>query len=140
MNIVVIHQSRTGNTRRAAELIGGAARAAGNSAVVQSVSNLDYKELARADLVFVGTWVDGLILFGHRPGDLTRIHQIPPLWDKPVVAFMTHAVNPGDAAEKLAAVLVGRGARVLTSRSLHRRHLEEEIPAFVEGVLSLVGT
>jgi hypothetical protein len=49
---------------------------------------------------------------------------------------MTHAVNPGDAADKLAAVLVERGARVLDARSLHRRHLEEEVPAFVEGVLT----
>ena len=136
MKVVVIHQSRTGNTRRAAELIGGAVEAAGNSAVVRSASNLDYKELAQADLVFVGTWVDGLILFGHRPGDLARIRRIPPLWDKHVAAFMTHAVHPGDAVDKLAAVLVERGARVLDARSLHRRHLEEEVPAFVEGVLT----
>ena len=61
MKVVVIHQSRTGNTRRAAELIGGAVEAAGSSAIVRSASNLDYKELAEADLVFVGTWVDGLI-------------------------------------------------------------------------------
>ena len=131
MKVVVIHQSRTGNTRRAAELIGGAVEAAGNSAVVRSESNL-----AQADLVFVGTWVDGLILFGHRPGDLARVRRIPPLWDKQVAAFMTHAVNPGDAADKLAAVLVERGARVLDARSLHRRHLEEEAPAFVAGVLT----
>ncbi len=117
-------------------MIGGAVEAAGNSAVVRSVSNLDYKELAQADLVFVGTWVDGLILFGHRPGDLARVRRIPPLWDKQVAAFMTHAINPGDAADKLAAVLVERGARVLDARSLHRRHLEEEVPPFVEGVLT----
>ena len=114
-------------------MIGGAVEAAGSSAVVRSVSNLDYKELAQADLVFVGTWVDGLILFGHRPGDLARVREIPPLWDKQVAAFTTHAINPGDAADKLAAVLVERGARVLDARSLQGRQLEEEVPAFVEG-------
>ncbi|SVC76627.1 uncharacterized protein METZ01_LOCUS329481, partial [marine metagenome] len=55
MNIVVIHQSRTGNTRRAAELIGGAAEAAGDTVAVRPVTNIDFKELAEADLVFVGT-------------------------------------------------------------------------------------
>ncbi|GIT47135.1 MAG: hypothetical protein Ct9H300mP12_17200 [Acidimicrobiales bacterium] len=64
---------------------------------MRPVTNIDYKELAEADLIFVGTWVDGLILFGHRPGDTGKVRQIPKLWDKKVAAFMTHAVNPGNA-------------------------------------------
>ena len=109
VNIVVIHQSRTGNTRRAAELIGGAAEAAGDTVAVRPVTNIDFKELAEADLVFVGTWVDGLILFGHRPGD---------------------------AADKLAALLEGHGANVIAARSLNRRRLDDEAPAFAAEVLA----
>ena len=139
MNVVVIHQSRTGNTRRAAELIGGAVAATGATVTVRPVTNLDYGELALADLVFVGTWVDGLVLFGHRPGDAGKISQIPPLWDKKVVAFMTHALNPGNAADKLAALLSGNGAEVVAARSLNRRRLEVEAPAFVAEVLAAVG-
>jgi len=134
--VVVIHQSRTGNTRRAAELIGGAVAATGATVAVRPVGNLDYAELALADLVFVGTWVDGLVLFGHRPGDAGKISQIPPLWDKKVVAFMTHALNPGNAADKLAALLSGNGAEVVAARSLNRRRLEVEAPAFVAEVLA----
>ncbi|MEE2769137.1 MAG: flavodoxin family protein [Actinomycetota bacterium] len=136
MNVVVIHQSRTGNTRRAAELIGGAVEAAGGSVAVRAASNLDYKELAEADLIFVGTWVDGLILFGHRPGDLAKVRRIPPLWGKRVAAFMTHAVNPGNAAEKLAGLLAAQGAQVLASESLHRKRLNIEAPAFARDVLA----
>ena len=136
MNVVVIHQSRTGNTRRAAELIGGTVEAAGSSAAVRATSNLDYKELAEADLIFVGTWVDGLILFGHRPGDLAKVRRIPPLWGKRVAAFMTHAVNPGNAAEKLANLLADQGAEVLASESLHRKCLDIEAPAFAREVLA----
>ena len=137
--MVVIHQSRTGNTRRAAELIGGAVAATGATVAVRPVGNLDYAELALADLVFVGTWVDGLVLFGHRPGDAGKISQIPPLWDKKVVAFMTHALNPGNAADKLAGLLSGNGAEVVAARSLNRRRLEVEAPAFVAEVLAAVG-
>ena len=137
--MVVIHQSRTGNTRRAAELIGGAVAATGATVAVRPVGNLDYAELALADLVFVGTWVDGLVLFGHRPGDAGKLSQIPPLWDKKVVAFMTHALNPGNAADKLAALLSGNGAEVVAARSLNRRRLEVEAPAFVAEVLAAVG-
>ncbi|HJP17000.1 MAG TPA: flavodoxin family protein, partial [Acidimicrobiales bacterium] len=102
MKIVVLHQSRTGNTKRAAELIGGAVQSSGASVAVRPVSNIDYKELADADLIFVGTWVDGLILLGHRPGDSGKIKKVPKLWNKKVVAFMTHAINPGNAAEKMS--------------------------------------
>ena len=138
MNVVVIHQSRTGNTRRAAELIGGAAALAGATVAVRPVTNSDYKELAEADLIFVGTWVDGLILFGHRPGDTGKVRQIPKLWDKKVAAFMTHAVNPGNAADKFSALLEGHGATVVAARSLNRRRLEDEAPAFASEVLASV--
>ena len=138
MNVVVIHQSRTGNTRRAAELIGGAAALTGATVAVRPVTNIDYKELAEADVVFVGTWVDGLILFGHRPGDTGKVRQIPKLWDKKVAAFMTHAVNPGNAADKFSALLEGHGATVVAARSLNRRRLEDEAPAFASEVLASV--
>ena len=138
MNVVVIHQSRTGNTRRAAELIGGASALAGATVAVRPVTNIDYKVLAEADLIFVGTWVDGLILFGHRPGDTGKVRQIPKLWDKKVAAFMTHAVNPGNAADKFSALLEGHGATVVAARSLNRRRLEDEAPAFASEVLASV--
>ena len=138
MNVVVIHQSRPGNTRRAAELIGGAAALAGATVAVRPVTNIDYKELAEADLVFVGTWVDGLILFGHRPGDTGKVRQIPKLWDKKVAAFMTHAVNPGNAADKVSAFREGHGAKVGAARALNRRRLEDEAPAFATEVLASV--
>lgn len=137
MKVVVLHQSRTGNTKKAAELIGGAVQSSGASVSVRSVSNIDYKELADADLIFVGTWVDGLIMFGHRPGDSGKIKKVPKLWDKKVVAFMTHALNPGNAAEKMASLLEEHGANVLASRSLNRHHLELEAPAFTNEALSL---
>ncbi|MAT62725.1 MAG: flavodoxin family protein [Actinomycetota bacterium] len=136
MNIVVIHQSRSGNTKKAAELIGGAVTSLGNKVTVRSTENLDYKELANADLIFVGTWVDGLILFGHRPGDIGKLNLIPPLWGKNVIAFMTHAANPGKAASKFASLLEAKGAKVISSRSINKRKLELEIRPFVEDVLA----
>ena len=139
LKAVVIHQSRTGNTKRAAELIGGAAEAAGATVAVRPTTNIDMAELADADLIFVGTWVDGLILFGHRPGDSTKVRSIPKLWDKRVAAFMTHAINPGRAAERFAGLLEEHGADVVASRSLNRRHLESEAAGFVAEVMASTG-
>ena len=136
MNIVVIHQSRSGNTKKAAELIGGAIASSENKVTVRSTENLDFKELADADLIFVGTWVDGLILFGHRPGDIVKLNLIPPLWGKNVVAFMTHAVNPGKAASKFSSFLEAKGAKVISSRSINKRELDSEIRPFVKEAMA----
>lgn len=136
MNIVVIHQSRSGNTKKAAELIGGAIASSESKVTVRSAENLDFKELANADLIFVGTWVDGLILFGHRPGDIGKLNLIPPLWGKNVVAFMTHAANPGKAVSKFTNFLESKGAKVIFSRSINKRKLESEISPFVKEVLA----
>ena len=40
---------------------------------------IDYQALSDADLVIVGSWVDGLILVGQRPGRLGRITAMPAL-------------------------------------------------------------
>ena len=136
MNIVVIHQSRSGNTKKAAELIGGAIASSENKVTVRSTENLDFKELADADLIFVGTWVDGLILFGHRPGDIGKLNLIPPLWGKNVVAFMTHAVNPGKAASKFSSFLEAKGAKVISSRAINKRELDSEIRPFVKEAMA----
>ncbi|HAQ04797.1 MAG: flavodoxin family protein [Acidimicrobiales bacterium] len=136
MNIVVIHQSRSGNTKKAAELIGGAIASSESKVTVRSAENLDFKELANADLIFVGTWVDGLILFGHRPGDIGKLNLIPPLWGKNVVAFMTHAANPGKAVSKFTNFLESKGAKVIFSRSINKRKLGSEISPFVKEVLA----
>ena len=136
MNIVVIHQSRSGNTKKAAELIGGAIASSENKVTVRSTENLDFKELADADLIFVGTWVDGLILFGHRPGDIGKLNLIPTLWGNTVVAFMTHAVNPGKAASKFSSFLEAKGAKVISSRSINKRELDSEIRPFVKEAMA----
>ena len=139
MNIVVIHQSRSGNTKKAAELIGGAIASLGNRVSVRSTENLDFKELANADLIFVGTWVDGLILFGHRPGDIGKLDLIPPLWGKNVVAFVTHAVYPGKAASKFSSYLESKGAKVISSRSINKRELDSKVRPFVKEALAEIG-
>ncbi len=96
-----------------------------------------YHELAEADLVYVGTWTDGLILFGHRPGGTAKIKELPKLWNKRVAAFATYAVNPGKVADKLTSLLERHGATVMKSTALHRARLDEEIPEFVADAMSM---
>lgn len=138
MKVVVLFESLTGNTRRAAELIGGAAQARGADVAVRPIDAFDYHELAVADIVFVGTWVDGFIVAGHRPGRAGRLRKLPVLDHKPVAVFVTYAINPGKALAKTAKVLEGRGAEIVASKQLRRDRLEVGIDEFVEDALRRV--
>ncbi len=135
MKAVVYYQSRTGNTRKAAEMIGAELIARGCDASVRSVDNVDYAELAEAGLVCVGTWVDGLIMFGQRTGDQGKVAQLPMLWNKPTAAFMTYAVRCGKGIDRFADFLhEDLGAAVFAGQALKNNQLDKLVPPFVDHV------
>jgi flavodoxin len=138
MQIAVVYASRTGNTRRAAELIGTAVEERGHSVTIQSVDDLDYKALADADLIVLGTWVSGHFVIGQKPGDARRLAKVPKLTGKPVAVFLTYALNPGSALGKLEKALVREGADVIGGYAWKRSALPAGIEDFVDGVLGAV--
>jgi len=135
MKVVVMFMSRSGNTRRAAELIGQELSARGCEVVVRPVDGVDYAEVAEADLVCVGTWVDGVILFGHRPGDTGKIRKVPMLWNKPVAAFMTYALHAGSVIDDFAVFLREEmGAFVVAGQAMKRSSIEDYVVSFVDDI------
>ncbi|HKY68467.1 MAG TPA: flavodoxin family protein [Acidimicrobiales bacterium] len=138
MRAVVIYESMTGNTARAARLIADEVAAQGVEVSVYPITDIGLKDLAEADIVFVGTWVDGLILFGHRPGRAGRIKAMPVIDGKRVAAFMTYAVHAGKALERFARVLDERGATVVAATLLRRDRLESGVAGFVTASLDTV--
>ena len=135
MQIAVVYASKTGNTRRAAELIGAAIDERGHDVSVQSVDALDFKALASADLVIVGTWVAGHFVIGQKPGDARRLAKVPQLTGKQVAVFMTYAINPGPALKKFEKLLTSQGADVLGGYAWKRNKLPAGVDDFVDGIL-----
>jgi flavorubredoxin len=138
MRAVVIYESLTGHTARAARLIGEAVAAEGVEVAIYPITGIGLKNLAEADIVFVGTWVDGLVLFGHRPGRAGRIRSMPVIDGKRVAAFMTYAIHAGRALDRFAEVLEERGATVVGRVLLRRDRLEAGIDDFVRRALATV--
>jgi hypothetical protein len=138
VKIVVLFESMTGNTRNAAELIGGAALARGHDVSVRPITAIDYHELSAADVVFLGTWTDGLVLFGQRPGRAGRLKKLPVIDRKPVALFVTYAVNAGKVLKRFATLAEGLGATVVASHQFKRNDLEDGLDAFVDAALSKV--
>lgn len=137
MKVVVIYESRTGNTAYAAQLIGAYLEAAGHEVGVYPTGEVDLHALSEADFAIVGTWTDGAILFGHRPGGAGNIAKhLPTMWDKPTYAFVTYAVRPGNVLRSFNKLLASKGADVRGALELHRRHLDTDAPDFVDGVLA----
>jgi hypothetical protein len=136
VKIVVLFESMTGNTRRAAQLIGGAAATRGHEVSVRPITAIDYHELSAADLVLLGTWTDGLVLFGQRPGRAGRLKKLPVIDRKPVGLFVTYAVNAGKVLDRFATVAEGLGATVVASHQFKRNDLEAGIDEFVDSAIS----
>jgi flavodoxin len=135
MEIAVVYASRSGNTRRAAELIGAAFEDRGHAVSVRSVDDLDFKILADADVVVVGTWVAGHFVIGQKPGDARRLARVPKLTGKPVGIFMTYAINPGPALSRFEKLLVDQGADVVGGYAWKRSSLPVGVEDFVDGIL-----
>src|ERR687891_1924098 len=135
MRAVAIYESLTGNTARAARLIGEAVAGEGVEVAIYPITNIGLKDLAAADIVFVGTWVDGLVLFGHRPGRAGRLRSMPVIDGKRVAAFMTYAVHAGKALERFKRVLEERGATVVSATLLRRDRIDRGVASFVASSL-----
>jgi sulfite reductase alpha subunit-like flavoprotein len=135
---VVIYESLTGNTARAAQLVAAEARAAGAEVSVFPIDDIGLKELADADVVFLGTWVDGLILVGHRPGRAGKLRRMPVIDGKRAALFMTYAVHAGKALERFSRVVEERGAMVVGRQLFRRDRIEVGVDDFVQNALATV--
>lgn len=137
MNAVVIYESLTGNTAKAGRAIAAALSAEGLPTRAYPITRIDYQALSDADLVIVGSWVDGLIVVGQRPGRLGRIKGMPALAGKRAVVYLTYAIDPGKALQKMSDAVAARGADVLGGQVIRRDKLDEGVAEFVERVLDV---
>ena len=138
MNAIVIYESLTGNTKKAAQQVGQELTAAGVGATVCNITSVDYQALADADLVIVGTWTDGIVFFGQRPGRAGRIRTMPTLVGKRAAVFCTYAVDQGKTLQKLTAIVQARGAEVIGGMAIRRTNIKDGVADFVNRVLNAV--
>ena len=135
---VVIYESLTGNTKKAAEVIGRELTKRGVPTPVCPITRVDYQALAEADLVIVGTWTDGIFVVGQRPGRAGRLRKLPVMRGKRCVVYITYAIDFGKTLDKLTAILEERGAEVLGGMAIRRTNLESGAKELVDRVLDVV--
>jgi sulfite reductase alpha subunit-like flavoprotein len=138
MNAAIIYESFTGNTRKTAHLIAQELTKAGVGASVSPITNVDYQALEVADLVIVGTWTDGIVIAGQRPGRAARLRHLPVLDRKRCLVYITYAIDPGKALQKLTRIMEERGANVLGGMAIKRNDLEGGARDFVARLLDAI--
>jgi sulfite reductase alpha subunit-like flavoprotein len=125
MKAVVIFESLTGTTRKLAGMLGDELRARGVEATVCNITDVDLQALSAADLVFVGSWTDGIIVTAQKPGRSGRIKNMPALRGKKAIGFVTYALHPGKVSEKMTRLLEYRGAEVIGAMEVRRDNLAQ---------------
>jgi hypothetical protein len=135
---IVIYESLTGNTRRAAEALARGLTARDVATTACPITKIDYQALSEADLVVVGSWVDGLFVVGQRPGRVGRIAGLPALVGKRAVVYLTYALAPGKALQKLSDTVASRGAEVLGGVTIRRDRIASGVDDLVERILDVV--
>lgn len=140
MHILILYHSRGGKTRHTAESIAEAARGFGHNVTVKSVIEVRQADIDQAERVFIGTWVQGFILFGVKPAAATLwVAALPALTGKSVAVFCTYAFNPRRSLDKLSDLLTARGAKVIAKQAFQRNRLDAGVSEFVQRALASGG-
>ena len=138
MQVVILHESLTGNTERAARLIANAFYDRHVAARVFPVDGYDPQALAEADLVVVGSWTDGFFVLAQKPAKRKKFRALPDLTGKRCAVFCTFALDSGKTLEKLSAVMSERGAEVIGGLAIRRDRLNQGAVDFVDRLMDVV--
>lgn len=138
MQVVIIYESLTGNTERAARLIGDAFYDRHVASKIYPVGGFDPVAVAEADLIIAGSWTDGLFVVGQRPAKRKKFTALPDLTGKQCVVFCTYALHPGKTLDKFTTVLRDQGAEVLGGMAIRRTELDTGAADFVTRIMELV--
>ena len=142
--VLVCYASRSGMTARAASEIAEHLREYGIDVTLLPIKKVGVPELARTDLLIVGTWVEGLIVTRVRPARAMRewLAALPQLGGRPVAIFCTFAVDPRGSLAQMRSAIEAKGGVVIRETSFGPRDLKGEIfagpVAFANTVVSNV--
>ncbi len=140
MKAIVIYESLTGNTRKAGEMIAAELNASGIETVSCSMRQIALPQLAEADLVIVGSWVDGLFFVGQKPAGVRRLVNMPVIDGKKTAVYLTYALDKGSALQQFSDMVERRGGDVIGGMAIKRSKLEEGAVEFVDRLVGALET
>ncbi len=136
MNIAIVYDSSTGTTKKAAEAMGKTLEVQGHQVRVQSVNDADPAEVSAADLICIGSWVQGLFIIMQHPTGMTTyfINQLGDLTGKKAVVFCTYKLAVGSTMTQMAKALEAKGATVVDQFKYRGPEPNKQFNSFVKSL------
>ncbi len=139
MKAALLVESLTGNTWKAAEVIGTKlSQERWGITGLSKVGQPDLASIQEADMVIVGTWTHGLFVVGQTPFALGKIANLPTMRGKKAACFLTFALNAGKSIDKLSTAVGQTGAEVVGGLEIKRNYIDQHSDLFVERLLGVV--
>jgi NADPH-dependent glutamate synthase beta subunit-like oxidoreductase/flavodoxin len=130
--VLVCFASAGGKTARAAQQIADGYSARGVVARVLPIAKVRAAELAAADMVIVGTWVEGFVVAGVGPAEAMRewLAELPRIGGKKVGIFCTYAISPKGTLGAMRRALEEKGAVVVAHAAFGSEELDAHAGIF----------
>lgn len=121
--ILVAFESRSGHTEALAHELAGGFTQSGARVSTRRLSDIGLAEIAAADLVVLGTWVEGFVVAGVGPARAARaaIDRFPQLGATKLATFCSYGVAPGATLAKLRRMLEAKGGHVAAEHAFGPR-------------------
>lgn len=115
MNIVIVYDSQTGTTKKAALAMREIFKTNGHHCQALSISDAKPHILVRADLLCVGSWVKGLFIIRQHPteGIMNFMSDMKGVSGKDAIVFCTYKIAVGSTLRKMTEGLERNGVRVI---------------------------
>ncbi|MDX1435187.1 MAG: flavodoxin domain-containing protein [Anaerolineales bacterium] len=115
MKAAIIYVSSTGTTARAAKAMGEILETQGHQVQVQSAVDADPGEVASADLICIGSWVQGWFVVRQHPTatSMQFIDRLGDLSGKQAVVFCTYKLAAGSTLRQMGEPLEAKGAEIV---------------------------
>jgi len=137
MKAALLVESLTGNTWKAAEMIGSQLQQENWTITgLDPVRKPDHGAIQAADIVLVGTWVHGLFVVGQAPWGAGALAKLPAMRDKKVATFCTFALSPAKTLDTMTRIMETRGAEVIGGLALNLGKLAQHTETFVDRLLA----
>ncbi len=125
--VLLAVESRGGKTWARAEELAGRLGQRDKEVLLCRLSDLRSEQVAWADLLVIGTWVEGAVVAGVRPARHARqaLARLPQLGGTPAAVFCTYGVHPRAALRELRRSVEAHGARVIAQAAFGPRTITE---------------
>ena len=122
MKASIIYNSHSGTTQAYAGEIGSFLSGKGIECKISSIDDYDKEYLISSDLVLLGCWTNGLMIFAQHPDSAWKkfVQEMPVIKKKTLALFTTYKIATGSMFRKMENILTDKSdppKAILKSRS-----------------------